>query len=161
MSLQSPKPSAPAPPAAQTEEEKRAERLAKLEAWKQKQAAERERKQRELAATGGARSILDEIDRKSGLKPAAVFLQTPVANIEGATPISYAGKFDPKAIAKNATASTAAAPSVLGTDVAVPHTVKTSATFSSTNTGIQANKPPASTSVSSGKLIHVFRDYLY
>lgn len=151
----SPKPSAPAPPAAQTEEEKRAERLAKLEAWKQKQAAERERKQRELAATGGARSILDEIDRKSGLKPAAVFLQTPVANIEGATPISYAGKFDPKAIAKNATASTAAAPSVLGTDVAVPHTVKTSATFSSTNTGIQANKPPASTSVSSAAPLKV------
>lgn len=51
---------------AQTDEQKKAERLAKLEAWKQKQAAERERKQNELAASG-PRGILDEIDKKVAL----------------------------------------------------------------------------------------------
>nr|KMM71536.1 pre-mRNA-processing ATP-dependent RNA helicase prp5 [Coccidioides posadasii RMSCC 3488] len=64
------KPSTPAPPIAQTDEEKKAERLAKLEAWKQKQAAEKERKQKELAAAGGARSILAEIDKRSTLRQA-------------------------------------------------------------------------------------------
>ena len=65
--VQSPKPSAPSPPAAQTDEEKRIERLAKLEAWKQKLEAKREGKQRGDEPAGGSRNILDEIDRKSGV----------------------------------------------------------------------------------------------
>ncbi|PYI03278.1 P-loop containing nucleoside triphosphate hydrolase protein [Aspergillus sclerotiicarbonarius CBS 121057] len=113
------KPSTPAATAAPTEDEKRAERLAKLEAWKQKQAAEKERKQREAAAAGGARSILEEIDRKSGLSPAVSSPQSPATPGVDATPGPYAGKFDPKAIAKSAS-STPATPSVLGNDVAVP-----------------------------------------
>lgn len=115
------KPSTPAP-AAQTEEEKRAERRAKLEAWKQKQAAERERKQREEAA-GGPRNILEAIDRKSGLSPAVGSPQTPATPTDSAASTPYTGKFDPKAIVKNATSATAGAP-VLGTDVAVPQSVK-------------------------------------
>lgn len=111
------KPSTPAP-AAQTEEEKRAERRAKLEAWKQKQAAERERKQREEAA-GGTRNILDAIDRKSGLSPAVGSPETPATPTDSAATTPYAGKFDPKTIAKNPT-SNAAAPAVLGNDVPVP-----------------------------------------
>ncbi|KAI1925367.1 pre-mRNA processing RNA-helicase [Ophidiomyces ophidiicola] len=70
--------SKPSTPPAQTDEEKKAERLAKLEAWKQKQAAEKERKQKELAAAGGARSILDEIDKRSGLRQTSV-PQAPLA----------------------------------------------------------------------------------
>ncbi|KAK2742565.1 pre-mRNA processing RNA-helicase [Myotisia sp. PD_48] len=62
-----PRSQTPSAPPAQTEEQKRAERLAKLQAWKEKQAAEKERKQSELAASGGARSILDELDKRTAL----------------------------------------------------------------------------------------------
>ncbi|GAB1205532.1 pre-mRNA processing RNA-helicase [Aspergillus pseudonomiae] len=141
------KPSTPAANTGPTEDEKRAERLAKLEAWKQKQAAEKERKQREAAAAGGTRSILEEIDRKSGLSPAVGSPQSPATPIDAA-PAAYAGKFDPKAIAKNA-APAPAVKSVLGDDIAVPPSAKTSATFPSTKTQVQANKPPASTSKAS------------
>lgn len=135
---QTSKPSTPAPSTAPTEEEKRAERLAKLEAWKQKQAAEKERKQREAAAAGGSRSILDEIDRKSGRSPAVASPNSPAT--PETTPAPYTGKFDPKAIAKSV-APAQAAPTVLGVDVAVPPTAKASA--SSTVTKVQANKPSA------------------
>jgi ATP-dependent RNA helicase DDX46/PRP5 len=94
----------------QTDEEKKAERLAKLAAWKQKQAAEREKKQKEEAAVD-PKKILEAIDRKSVVSPAA--------------PTSFPGKlkFDPKAIVKSSTTTTAA-PAVLGTDVAVPASAK-------------------------------------
>ncbi|RAH40166.1 DEAD/DEAH box RNA helicase [Aspergillus brunneoviolaceus CBS 621.78] len=124
------KPSTPATPAAQTEDEKRAERRAKLEAWKQKQAAEKERKQREAAAAGGARSILEEIDRKSGLSPAVGSPQSPATPAVEVAPATYAGKFDPKAIAKKGTSTSSPAPAVLGNDVAVPLPSKPSATTS-------------------------------
>ncbi|KAJ5698498.1 Pre-mRNA-processing ATP-dependent RNA helicase prp5 [Penicillium macrosclerotiorum] len=113
------KQSTPAP-AVQTDEQKKAERLAKLELWKAKQAAERERKQQEQAA-GGGRGILDAIDRKSGLSPAVGSPQTPTSQVD--SPAPYAGKFDPKAIAKSAT-STTAVPAVLGNDIDVPQGVK-------------------------------------
>ncbi|KAJ5684656.1 Pre-mRNA-processing ATP-dependent RNA helicase prp5 [Penicillium maclennaniae] len=108
--LETSKPTTPTP-ATQTEEDKKAERRAKLEAWKQKQAAERERKQREEGES--------------------------VTPAESAPPAPYAGKFDPKAIAKNATNNTAPAPAVLGTDVAVPQSIKATV------------QPPASPSVPS------------
>ncbi|KAJ5137898.1 Pre-mRNA-processing ATP-dependent RNA helicase prp5 [Penicillium atrosanguineum] len=129
--LETSKPTTPAP-AAQTEEEKKAERRAKLEAWKQKQAAERERKQREEVASS-PRNILDAIDRRSNLSPAVDSPQTPATPTDSAAPSPYAGKFDPKAIAKNATNNNAPAPAVLGTDVAVPQ---------STKPPIKASAPP-------------------
>ncbi|GKZ84178.1 pre-mRNA processing RNA-helicase [Aspergillus niger] len=135
------KPSTPAATAAPTEDEKRAERLAKLEAWKQKQAAEKERKQREAAAAGGARSILEEIDRKSGLSPAVSSPQSPATPGVDTTPGTYTGKFDPKAIAKSAS-STPAPPAVLGNDVAVPPSVKPVTTIPS------QVKPKSTTSAS-------------
>ncbi|KAJ5546773.1 Pre-mRNA-processing ATP-dependent RNA helicase prp5 [Penicillium frequentans] len=117
------KPSTPAPaPAAQTDEQKRAERLAKLAAWKEKQAAERERKEQEQAAAG-PRNILDAIDRKSVASPAVASPQTPATPTESAASTPYPGKFDPKAIAKNL-ANSAASPAVLGNDVAVPQITK-------------------------------------
>ncbi|KAJ5740769.1 Pre-mRNA-processing ATP-dependent RNA helicase prp5 [Penicillium malachiteum] len=115
------KPSTPAP-AAQTDEQKKAERLAKLQAWKEKQAAERERKQREQA-TAGPRDILDAIDRKSVASPAVGSPQTPATPVDSPAPSPYPGKFDPKAIAKNATNSSAS-PAVLGIDVPVPGTAQ-------------------------------------
>ncbi|GKZ18987.1 pre-mRNA processing RNA-helicase [Aspergillus brasiliensis] len=138
------KPSTPAATAAPTEDEKRAERLAKLEAWKQKQAAEKERKQREAAAAGGARSILEEIDRKSGLSPAVSSPQSPATPGVDATPGTFTGKFDPKAIAKSAS-STPAPPAVLGNDVAVPPSVKPTTTVSQV-------KPKPATSGASASL---------
>ncbi|KAJ9308230.1 hypothetical protein DTO217A2_2212 [Paecilomyces variotii] len=139
------KPSTPAP-AAQTDEEKKAERLARLEAWKQKQAAEKERKQRELAASGGARSILEEIDKKSGLSPSVSSPQSPATPGSDTAPASYAGKFDPKAIVKKATI-TSTGPSPLGTDVAVPETAKASITTA--NGKLKANQPSSDASKSS------------
>jgi ATP-dependent RNA helicase DDX46/PRP5 len=145
MLRQPSKPSTPAPPAAQTDEEKKAERLAKLEAWKQKQAAERERKQKEQAAAGGARSILAELDKKAGLVPSE-----PVSEAAESPPAPYPGKFDPKAIASKAT-EVPAKPSLLGQDAAVPSIPKLSATSTQSAAKTEANKKSASTSTSSGK----------
>ncbi|KAJ5281306.1 Pre-mRNA-processing ATP-dependent RNA helicase prp5 [Penicillium angulare] len=120
------KQSTPAPtPAAQADEQKKAERLAKLQAWKQKQAAERERKEREEAATG-PRNILDAIDRKTGITSAVGSPNTPVTPTDFPAATPYPGKFDPKAIAKNATNSSVSK-DVLGIDIDVPQPAKTAA----------------------------------
>ncbi|KAJ5348487.1 hypothetical protein MYU51_016863 [Penicillium brevicompactum] len=107
------KQSTPAPTAQTDDQKKKAERLAKLAAWKEKQAAEREKKQQQQTASQTAGS------------PAASSPQTPATPAESEPRGSYAGKFDPKAIAKSST-STAAAPAVLGTDVALPKSAKQS-----------------------------------
>lgn len=136
----------------QTDEEKKAERLAKLEAWKQKQAAERERKQKELEASGGTRSLLDEIDRKATISSTAASPRSP-ATVDGeASPTPYAGKFDPKAIVKKATSGSSTT-TKLGTDVALPEIAKASATLNSTNAGLKANKSPATAIAASGECI--------
>lgn len=160
------------PPAPkQTEDEKKAERLAKLEAWKQKQAAEKERKQKELDASGGTRGLLDEIDKKAHLptatkspvvtspavgSPAVASPAAPDTPEEDAAPAPYAGKFDPKAIAKKASSATTAA-SKLGTDVALPQIVKASATLTSNNAAVKANRPVALANGTSGKSAHSVR----
>ncbi|OAP60601.1 pre-mRNA-processing ATP-dependent RNA helicase prp5 [Fonsecaea erecta] len=117
VSKETSKPSTPTP---QTAEEQKAARLAKLEQWKKKQAEEQARKQRELEAAGGARSILQEIDRKAGILPAVSSPQSPAAP-SSPSPVStpYAGKFDPKAIVKKAQHASAAT-KVLGGDIAPP-----------------------------------------
>ncbi|KAG0155413.1 hypothetical protein PDIDSM_990 [Penicillium digitatum] len=119
-----------AAPTAQTDEQKKSERLAKLEAWKQKQAAEREKKQQEQSSVD-PKKILEEIDRKS---------------IGSQGPASFPGKlkFDPKAIVKSSTATTATS-AVLGTDVAVPASVKAPSLTKSTT-------PSAAPSTPSGPL---------
>ncbi|KAK8125537.1 uncharacterized protein PG998_001296 [Apiospora kogelbergensis] len=99
--------SKPAPAAVQTDAEKKAERLAKLAAWKKKQE---EAKQKE-ATPGGTRKLLAQMDEKANGTPtsasstaaspaAAVASPADEAIISPAAP--YAGKFDPKAIAKKA-----------------------------------------------------------
>ncbi|EEH40864.2 pre-mRNA-processing ATP-dependent RNA helicase prp5 [Paracoccidioides lutzii Pb01] len=140
------KPSTPAPTPAQTDEEKKAERRAKFQAWKEKVAAERERKEKELAASGGARSILDEIDKKIPLpqgvaSPDAATI-SPTAE---AAPTPYAGKFEPKATAKKAAASSTE-PSLLGNDIAIPSISTSSAPFTHSIAGSKANKSSVSAS---------------
>ncbi|KAL8696399.1 MAG: hypothetical protein Q9201_007677 [Fulgogasparrea decipioides] len=147
------------PTPAQTEEEKKAERLAKLEAWKQKQAAEKSRKQEQLALVGGTRSLLDEMDKKANASPvaaaspiAAASPETPIAVNGDTSPKAYAGKFDPKAIVKKATSGSAGA-TKLGTDIALPEAAKTSATLNPAGIGPKANQSIAPAKVASGKLL--------
>ncbi|KKZ67268.1 hypothetical protein EMCG_07073 [[Emmonsia] crescens] len=145
------KPSTPAPAPAQTDEEKKAERRAKFQAWKEKVAAERERKEKELAASGGPRNILDEIDKKTAL---AQKVATPEASTTPptttTTPAPYAGKFDPKAIAKKA-AAPSPEPSLLGKDIAVPSIATSSATSTHSIAGNRANTSSVSASAPSAR----------
>ena len=146
-------------PLAQTDEEKKADRLAKLEAWKQKQAAEKDRKQKESEASGGTRKLLAEIDKKANLPPAIASPRSPIIPAEVTEPSSpapYAGKFDPKAIAKRAAAASSG-PSIskLGTDIAVPDLIKASATKTSNKNGLHANNTVASVNGSTGKLYNL------
>ena len=149
--VQIPLPSKP-PPVGPTEEEKKAERLAKLDAWKKKQAADKEKKQKETEGAAGTRNLLDEIDKRAAIQAAAPVTSSPIpeatvapaAVVEDAAPVPYAGKFDPKAIAKKV-ASGNTGSSKLGTDILVPGKLKASAASNSTHTSLQANdsKAPA------------------
>ncbi|RAL63876.1 hypothetical protein DID88_003519 [Monilinia fructigena] len=130
-------------PAVQTEEQKKAERLAKLEAWKKKMAEDKERKEKELAA-GGTRKLLDAIDQKASGSPSLTSPNSPVTSAtpgDLAPPTNYAGKFDPKAIAKKAGASSSSA-HALGKDLPLKELSKASATLTSTVKGLQADKKP-------------------
>lgn len=145
-------------PAVQTEEQKKAERLAKLEAWKKKMAEDKERKEKELAA-GGTRKLLDAIDQKANGSPSLTSPNSPTTPATPATPgdlappTNYAGKFDPKAIAKKAVASSSSA-HTLGKDLPLKELSKASATLTSTVKGLQADKKPtAFSSTSKGKQI--------
>ena len=114
----------------QTDEQKKAERLAKLEAWKQKQAAERDRKQQEAEAAGGTRSLLAEIDKKAEQFPSNASPKSPITPVDvngAASSTAYAGKFDPKAIAKKA-ATSSNSREKLGIGAALPEIAKVSAT---------------------------------
>ena len=140
----------------QTEEERKAERLAKLEAWKRKQAEERERKQRELQGAAGTRSLLEAIDKRAAGSNAAVTASpgSPALQPSASTPEPddtskpYAGKFDPKAIARKATANSAA-PTTLGTDISVPGLAKASATSIPSGASVKADKASAAASTPS------------
>jgi ATP-dependent RNA helicase DDX46/PRP5 len=118
------------------EEKKKADRLAKLEAWKAKQAAEK--KVKESQSSAGARSILDEMDKKPTASPTLLSPGSPASSSGPASPVtSYAGKFDPKAVAKRATVNHAAQVA-LGNDVPVPTNLKL-AEPKILNGGIKAN----------------------
>lgn len=129
-----------AAPAAQTEAEKKAERLAKLEAWKKKMAEDKERKEKDLAA-GGTRKLLDDIDQRANGSPSLASPASPGTPISVASPAPYAGKFDPKAIAKKAVASSNSG-STLGKGIPIKELTKASATLTSTVKGLQADKKP-------------------
>jgi ATP-dependent RNA helicase DDX46/PRP5 len=142
ISLQTPK--APAPPA-QSEADKKAERLAKLEAWKKKMAEDKERKEKDLAA-GGTRKLLDDIDQKANGTRDVASPASPATPNSLASPAPYAGKFDPKAIAKKAVSSSS---STLGKDLPLKELTKASATLTSSVKGLQADKKPTAFNSSS------------
>ncbi|KAF9767415.1 pre-mRNA processing RNA-helicase [Fusarium sp. DS 682] len=94
----------------QTGVDKKAERLAKLEAWKKKKE-NASQKQKEVNPSQ-TRNLLAEMDKKaSGASPKAVSpsvsaTASPAETPTVASPVApYSGKFDPKAIAKKSAAS--------------------------------------------------------
>ncbi|OLN88811.1 Pre-mRNA-processing ATP-dependent RNA helicase PRP5 [Colletotrichum chlorophyti] len=114
----------PKPTQAQTEADKKAERLARLEAWK-KSRENKAAKENEVNPSQ-TRNLLAEMDKKSAPSPAAAspavaspaIASPSVVSRASASPaptqpgsgaaspaVPYAGKFDPKAIAKKATLS--------------------------------------------------------
>ncbi|KAJ5047411.1 uncharacterized protein L3040_003238 [Drepanopeziza brunnea f. sp. 'multigermtubi'] len=135
--VRSSEPVKPSAPPVQTEAEKKAERQKKLEAWKKKMAEDKERREQELAA-GGTRKLLDEIDQKAAASTAIGSPASPGTPTSSAPPAPYAGKFDPKAIAKKAVASSTSA-NTLGKDLPLNELTKASATLTSVK-GLQADK---------------------
>ncbi|KAF9880001.1 DEAD/DEAH box helicase [Colletotrichum karsti] len=147
----------PKPTPAQTEADKKAERLARLEAWKK--ARENKASKENEVNPSQTRNLLAEMDKKSVPSPtpaspavpaaaspavaspgSASPAPTPAQTASGAASpaVPYAGKFDPKAIAKKSAAShkQAASNGVLGlldgrpekpTAAAVAPTIKASA----------------------------------
>ncbi|ETS87384.1 Pre-mRNA-processing ATP-dependent RNA helicase PRP5 [Pestalotiopsis fici W106-1] len=100
------KPNAP-PAAAQSDADKKAERLAKLAAWKKKQELEKEKAKE--ATPGATRKLLAEMDQKANGSSAATpsvasptsAVASPAASTSFPSPATpYSGKFDPKEIAK-------------------------------------------------------------
>ncbi|KAM5356001.1 hypothetical protein ACJ41O_002647 [Fusarium nematophilum] len=96
--------------AAQAEIDKKAERLAKLEAWKKKKESASQ-KQKEVNPSQ-TRNLLAEMDKKASgtssktVSPSVSATASPAPTPTTQSPITpYAGKFDPKAIAKKSAAS--------------------------------------------------------
>lgn len=97
---------------AQAQSDKQAERLAKLEAWKKKTLTKQATKETDATST---RKLLAEMDgRASGTPtaiaspsngtPGAASPSTPQPVQDASPTVPYAGKFDPKAIAKKSAA---------------------------------------------------------
>ncbi|KAF5699238.1 pre-mRNA-processing ATP-dependent RNA helicase PRP5 [Fusarium globosum] len=96
----------------QPEVDKKAERLAKLEAWKKKKE-NASQKQKEVNPSQ-TRNLLAEMDKKASgtssktVSPSVSATASPAATPTVASPVvPYSGKFDPKAIAKKSAASRA------------------------------------------------------
>ncbi|KAK2682980.1 hypothetical protein RAB80_000926 [Fusarium oxysporum f. sp. vasinfectum] len=94
----------------QPEVNKKAERLAKLEAWKKKKE-NASQKQKEVNPSQ-TRNLLAEMDKKASgassktVSPSVSATASPAATPTVASPVvPYSGKFDPKAIAKKSAAS--------------------------------------------------------
>ncbi|KAJ0121386.1 hypothetical protein J7T55_008550 [Diaporthe amygdali] len=97
---------------AQAQSDKQAERLAKLEAWKKKTLTKQATKETDATST---RKLLAEMDGRASGTPTAVASpsngtpgaaspSTPQPAQEASPTVPYAGKFDPKAIAKKSAA---------------------------------------------------------
>ncbi|KAK3934790.1 Pre-mRNA-processing ATP-dependent RNA helicase PRP5 [Diplogelasinospora grovesii] len=118
QTVSQPAKSTPAQP--QSEADKKAERLRRLQAMKEKHAL-KEAKEADVSA-GSTRKLLAEMDQKASgaSSPAPKPSPTPSSPVASAspatpaTPAPYAGKFDPKAIAQKSKAARAPSPTRLG-----------------------------------------------
>ncbi|KAI3400249.1 hypothetical protein diail_3630 [Diaporthe ilicicola] len=97
---------------AQAQSDKQAERLAKLEAWKKRTLTKQANKETDATST---RKLLAEMDGRANGTPTAIASpsngtpgaaspSTPQSAQEASPTVPYAGKFDPKAIAKKSAA---------------------------------------------------------
>jgi ATP-dependent RNA helicase DDX46/PRP5 len=156
--------------AGQAEVDKKAERLAKLEAWKKKKESASQ-KQKEVNPSQ-TRNLLAEMDKKASgpssktVSPSVSATASPIATPSVASPIApYSGKFDPKAIAKKSAASRAhdAAKPALGAlegqpeKLAVPvkqaatgMSISSSRSLGSTDEIVSASALPANRTKASG-----------
>lgn len=108
------------PTQAQSEVDKKAERLRKLQAMKEKHAL-KEAKEADVTA-GSTRKLLAEMDQKASGTPtvASPSVQpspTPTSPATAGSPaasLPYTGKFDPKAIARNSKVARSHSPTKLG-----------------------------------------------
>ncbi|KAH8737039.1 P-loop containing nucleoside triphosphate hydrolase protein [Ilyonectria robusta] len=139
--------------ASQAEVDKKAERLAKLEAWKKKKEIESQ-KQKEVNPSQ-TRNLLAEMDMKASgassrtVSPVVSAVASPATkdSPSAASPVTpYTGKFDPKAIAKKSAASRSheAGKPVLGAFGAQPETVSVTVKQTSTASALPANRLKAS-----------------
>ncbi|KAJ9144885.1 p-loop containing nucleoside triphosphate hydrolase protein [Coniochaeta hoffmannii] len=119
---------------ADKEAERKAERLRKLQAWKEKHAAKEAKENEANPLT--TRKLLAEMDQKATGTPtiASPSVASPVQDgastprsAKEASPLPYAGKFDPKAIAKAKASARSHSPTKLGEIKGQPPVVKPAA----------------------------------
>lgn len=99
-------PSKAAPNASQADADKQAQKLARLEAWKKKK--ELDAQNQKDVNPSQTRSLLAEMDKKPSAASSAVASPADSGNASPLKP--YAGKFDPKSIAKKSAASRSDSP---------------------------------------------------
>ncbi|KAK7427705.1 pre-mRNA processing RNA-helicase [Neonectria magnoliae] len=146
-------PQKPKATASQAEVDKKAERLAKLEAWKKKKEIESQ-KQKEVNPSQ-TRNLLAEMDMKASgassrtVSPvvSATSSPAPKDSPHVASPAaSYTGKFDPKAIAKKSAASRSheAAKPVIGALDVQPEKLSVPVKQAAIASALPANRPKTS-----------------
>ncbi|KAB5580605.1 P-loop containing nucleoside triphosphate hydrolase protein [Coniochaeta sp. 2T2.1] len=136
LNAKGPEPTKSAPtqsqPEVDKEAERKAERLRKLQAWKEKHAAkEAKGKEADPVAT---RKLLAEMDQKATGTPGTASPSVASPAPDGAStpqsiasPAPYAGKFDPKAIAKAKSSTRSHSPTKLGEIKGQPAGIKPAA----------------------------------
>ncbi|KAB5536439.1 P-loop containing nucleoside triphosphate hydrolase protein [Coniochaeta sp. 2T2.1] len=136
LTAKGPEPTKSAPtqsqPEVDKEAERKAERLRKLQAWKEKHAA-KEAKEKE-ADPVATRKLLAEMDQKATGAPGTASPSVASPAPDGAStpqsvasPAPYAGKFDPKAIAKAKSSARSHSPTKLGEIKGQPAGIKPAA----------------------------------
>ncbi|RKF61502.1 Pre-mRNA-processing ATP-dependent RNA helicase prp5 [Erysiphe neolycopersici] len=122
-----------------SEVDKKAERLAKLELWKKKMVEDKERIEK-----GNDSNVSEKSSSGLDVNPVTSTIKSPKSNLasdNGSSPAPYVGKFDPKAIAKKAVASSITV-NALGKDLSIPDLMKTSTILPSPVKGFQADMSP-------------------
>ncbi|KAI6250426.1 Pre-mRNA-processing ATP-dependent RNA helicase prp5 [Erysiphe necator] len=122
-----------------SEADKKAERLAKLEAWKKKMVEDKERIEKSQISNVSQKPLSESDNNQTTSNVESPKVHDTTDNCS--PPAPYAGKFDPKAIAKKAVASSSAV-NALGKDLAIPDLVKASTILPSQVQGFQADISP-------------------
>ena len=108
-----------------------------------------------MEAAGGARALLNEMDKKSAESLATASPTPPATPQDPHSVTAFAGKFEPKLVVKRATASHVGT-GVLGNDFDLSKIGKASASLDAPVAGVQANQMKLTpTNVSTGKLAQV------